>query len=365
MAVAHDAFSQPSGTQTGTFSWTHTPVGTPKGVLVFIDREDGSGDAVDAVTYGGVSLGEVTTANDSAGETSTASVWFKGSGLPTGAQTVQIVTHSGVWYAGSITVTASGDTATGTPVLLENDGTLSEQNVTDGSPGSNSVRYAGGFSGLNSPPSVGANSTSLASVDDGTTAHVICYETVAGQGSRPVGFSSGSSDDRAIIHIAVYDTAGGGTIPDYPPAQEGNWANTLSYRPRRKMSTGRGGSFMEYTDPSYTAPEDVTADRFAPLYDTVMRRHARRPEGGNVLVEVPVLADTVEHGWEFWMAQRQRRFKQANRNVYGTTVVPLSSISAVINDIGIRGDMEVWPKYYGKIGVRPKYKGASRTQGGA
>jgi hypothetical protein len=43
----------------------------------------------------------------------------------------------------SVAVTADCDTTTGTPVLLQADGTAAEQSVTDASPGTNSVRYAG------------------------------------------------------------------------------------------------------------------------------------------------------------------------------------------------------------------------------
>lgn len=130
-------------------------------------------------------------------------MFFLGTGVPTGAKTVQVTTTTGTFYAGAITVTCAGDTTTAGVVKLQEDGTLTEQNVDDGSPGSPSMRYAAGYSGLNSPPSVGANSTSLQSIDDGTQSVVICRETTAGQGSRPVGFSSATTDDRAIIHLAI------------------------------------------------------------------------------------------------------------------------------------------------------------------
>lgn len=206
MAVAHDAFSEPSGSQTGTFSWTHTPTGTPKGVWVEVDREDGSStDAITGVTYGGVSMTLIASAVDSAGEPSYTELYFLGASIPTGAQTVQVTTTAGIYYAGCATQTAGGDTEifASSVVKLEGDGTLAEQSVDDQSVGANSVRYAGGFSGLSSPPSVGANTTSLSSIDDGTSAHVLARETTAGAGARSVGFSDVTSDDRALLHWAV------------------------------------------------------------------------------------------------------------------------------------------------------------------
>ena len=140
-------------------------------------------------------------AQDNTGEPGNCHAWILGSGIPTGPQTVQVTTTAGTHYAGAVTVTSVGNTALISGTAVEGDGTLSEQNVNDGSPGSPSLRYAGGFSGLNSPPSVGANSTSLQSIDDGTVSVVICRETTAGQGSRPVGFSSATTDDRAFVHI--------------------------------------------------------------------------------------------------------------------------------------------------------------------
>lgn len=147
----------------------------------------------------------IATAQDTSGEKGLCKVYHLGSGVPTGARTVQVTTTDGSYLSGAVTVTSVGDTSVSDPVILQGDGTLSEQSVDDGSPGSPSLRYAGGFSGLSAPPSVGANSTSLVSIDDGAIAVVICRETTAGQGSRPVGFSSGSTDDRAFVHLAVVE----------------------------------------------------------------------------------------------------------------------------------------------------------------
>lgn len=142
-------------------------------------------------------------AQDAAGEPGLCKAYFLGASVPTGAQTVQVTTTTGEYNAGAITVTAVGDTAATGVVLLEGDGTLAEQSVDDGSPGAPSMRYAAGFTGLNTPPSVGSNSTSLMSRDNGTDGTVICRETTAGQGARSVGFSSASTDDRAFVHLAV------------------------------------------------------------------------------------------------------------------------------------------------------------------
>lgn len=222
MAVAHDAASEShtgitGSTSEGSFSWTHTPVGTPRGVLVFVISHGGSGaDIVSAVTYGGSALSIPTgaVAVDTTGEDGRTQAWFLGSSIPTGAQTVQVTrtNNASVVWACAITVTASGDTEVHTAgiVLLQEDGTLAEQNVTDGSPGTNSLRYAGLMSGLGNVPTPGANSTALHDLDVGARVNAVVRETTAGQGSRPVGWASASSDDRAAVHLAIRETGGGG-----------------------------------------------------------------------------------------------------------------------------------------------------------
>lgn len=175
-------------------------------MLVFVLRVDDDADAITGVTYGGTAMTAVTggLAVDSSGEQGNCKAYFLGSSVPTGAKTVAVTATAGTEHmAWAVTVTSVGDTDVTGVVLLQGDGTLAEQSVNDGSPGSPSLRYAAGFTGLSSPPSVGANSTLLENVDQGTLGVVLCRETNAGQGSRSVGFSSGTTDDRAFVHLAV------------------------------------------------------------------------------------------------------------------------------------------------------------------
>lgn len=219
MAVAHDAGSESHLAQNDvsvsedSFSWTHTPVGTPRGVLVFV-MTYADADYITSVTYGGSALAAVTggEAADTAGEPLRCTAFFLGSSIPTGAQTVLVTRTNNAtnMYAAAATVTASSDTAVHEAgiVLLQGDGALAEQNVDDGSPGSSSVRYAGIASGSTTTSVAGANSTSIAEVVPGAATHAkVVRETVAGQGSRPVGAVLAGSDDRAAVHLAIKETA--------------------------------------------------------------------------------------------------------------------------------------------------------------
>ena len=215
MAVAWDSQSEShTGTtgsvSEGSFSWTHTPSGTPAGILVFTFTNF-SIDIISGVTYGGVAMTAVSGgyAVDTATEPGDCKAWYLGSSIPTGAQTVTVTrtNNTTVAYAACHAVTASTNTEVYTPgiVLLQNNGTFAEQNVDDGSPGTNRLRFAGTQSGNSSQFIPGANSTwdTGATIDYGVRVCVTVRETTAGQGSRPVGFSYGTSDDRAAVHLAV------------------------------------------------------------------------------------------------------------------------------------------------------------------
>jgi len=219
VSVAHDAWSESHTGTTGStsqasYSWTHTPVGTPRGVLVFTTAQgtSGSTDPATAVTYGGVALAKVPggQAKDTATERGCVTAWFLGSGVPTGPQSVVVTrtNNTTVSYSTCMTVTAAADTEVPTaPVLFQENGTFTVRAVDDGSPGANSQRYAQGYSGGASVLVAGTGSTVLGSIDFGAYTETTVRETTPGQGSRNVGFSYATSDDRAAVHLAVSEVA--------------------------------------------------------------------------------------------------------------------------------------------------------------
>lgn len=215
MAVAHDAASESHTGTTGhsgsaSFNWQHTPVGTPRGVLVFVCQANNAGDDVTSVTYGSATLSAPPNANaaDTNGEMGRVRVFFAGASIPTGQQTVTVnrANNANVMYAICITVTAGQDTQAVGPVLIQEQGTFAVQAVDDGnSNGINSLRYACAFSGGSNVLAAGSGSTvtGMPSIDFGLYTITSCVESAAGQGSRNVGFSYGTSDDRAAVHIAI------------------------------------------------------------------------------------------------------------------------------------------------------------------
>lgn len=212
MTVAHDVAAEShTGTEGSTsetsFSWSHNPVGTPRGILVLIitlaDEDD-----ITTVTYDGTGLIQVSggEAIDTAGEPARCTAFFLGISVPTtdpATVVVNRVNNATEMYAVSITVTAGDDTEVEGVVLLQENGAYTEQSVDDGSTGIDSVRYAVGYYGRNSVPSIGANSTSLHTIDFGANTGSVARETTSGQGARLVGWTQGQSDDRAAVHLAV------------------------------------------------------------------------------------------------------------------------------------------------------------------
>lgn len=226
--VAHDGSSESHAGSTGSaseasFSWVHTPSGTLSGITVVTCDATSATHAGTAVDYGGVALTAVSggQASDTAGEPGSVKAWHLGSSIPTGAQTITVTrtNNANVMYAVAAGQTASSDTATHDAgvVLLQEDGTYAEQSVTDGSPGSNSWRYAAAFSGTDNIAVIvaGANSTLVQNIDFGNLGCAFVRENSAGQGGRSIGFNYvTTSDDRAVVHVAVKEVAtAGGDAP--------------------------------------------------------------------------------------------------------------------------------------------------------
>ncbi len=221
MAVAHSAASESHTGTTGStnqaaFSWTHTQTGTPQGVLVFVHTISAS-DFITSVTYGGTALTRVAgaVAIDATVEPGRTDMFFLGSGLASGNQTITVnrTNNATIMYASAATVTAGADVnVTGIQVEEDNQ-SLAPVAIDDGSSGIDSLRYAATYYGANSPAPAGTGSTLLTSIDLGSFGNSMVRETTAGQGARNVGFSA-ASDDVAAVYVAVREVTAWSTTGD-------------------------------------------------------------------------------------------------------------------------------------------------------
>ena len=218
MTTAFDAFSKLHTTTaaSGTLTGTHTPVGTPRGVLVLIHQSaggsGGDGDDVTSVKYGGVAMTRVATAADTAGETMRSYVYFLGTGISTGAQTVDVVysggTNTRILYC--TTITAAADTEVeDSEILQENQADPSMTLVT----GSGVNCFCAGIlaSGRSTHTNVtpGTDYTELDLTDVSSRAsHVERRTNNSTGGNVTLNWgTAGVSDDVAAVGVAIKESA--------------------------------------------------------------------------------------------------------------------------------------------------------------
>lgn len=205
MAIAHDA--------TGTFgatpdtaspmSWSHNPVGTPRGIIVLIVTNDTT-DTITSVTYDGVSMNRVRWQNVG-GENGSAYAYFLGVSVPTTDPATVTVNFTGSnnHMGCSISVTAADDTSIASSnsvssTSLANPSITLTTSVT-------TITYGALYSGTAGPTSTApdANHTDVQETDLGVeTASCIRRSATVAAGSPTVGWTV-AADDVAAVAIAV------------------------------------------------------------------------------------------------------------------------------------------------------------------
>lgn len=257
MSIAHDATSgSHTGTSssTGDFSWTHTPVGTPRGVLVLIVLNAEAIDEIAGVTYGGQAMTEVALSpllHATGSEDGTVYGYFLGSSVPAGAQTVQVTTSGSTRAktAQCMTMTAAKDTA------VDDTTTLESGAATDPAVSLDTTAEAAIYAALHSGASTAGvapdgNTTQLRETTfTGTFALSFARRTsnASGAGSFSVGWTS-SSDEQAVLGVAIREVF------------EATGSATASARPQATASGQKGASGSA----TGSAHPTVTASGFGP-----------------------------------------------------------------------------------------------------
>lgn len=209
MALAFDATSE-STSNTADFNWTHTPVGTPKGVVVFV-FEEGINDTINGVTYGGVAMTQVNSAQDSAGEPGRCFAYFLGSSIPTGAKTVAVdqTGSTDSKYGAAVTVTAATNTQLAGTGSAKVEGDTANPSVTITGISGASYGFGGLWSGQDAEASVTAGSgmTKRNSLDFGArTATIESSTNPNASGDLTIAFTV-ASEDVAMVGIAIEEIA--------------------------------------------------------------------------------------------------------------------------------------------------------------
>lgn len=207
MAIAFDAASHSTAAVANNFSWTHTPNGTPRGVLVFIAQNASGTDDVTGVTYGGTSMARVGRALHATGETSAVYIYFLGASVPTGAQTVSVTAGASLKDGHCVTVTAATNMYVLASDFTVSSDSLANPSVTLSLQGRNGFCAIVGHSGQNA---VGGttpltNWTSRDEYDWGQqTSLVYTYDTI-GTTDVSAGWTQ-AADDATMGAVAIRET---------------------------------------------------------------------------------------------------------------------------------------------------------------
>lgn len=234
MAVAFDAQSFQDATVIPAVSslftgFTHTPVATPRGVVVGIIQDVVETQFTYTITYGGVSVPIAPNngfAQDIAGEKGAAYLHFLGSGIPTGAQAVAITASGGVDNRSAFcaSITADADTQIVDSFKEEGDKTNPGNSVAFNLDiAGQKIAFGSLFSGLASPldatinPSTGVTKLlgtgGTPGTDWGARCGLVAYQTVANiPPNMQVSFTA-ANDDVAFSAIAIQEVGPSLVVP--------------------------------------------------------------------------------------------------------------------------------------------------------
>lgn len=215
MAIAYDAESSSSGT--GDLSWTHTPIGSPRGVIVLV-AQNNNPDQITAVTYGGTPMTRLISAVKTSGEDGRSYIYFLGGGITAGAQTVAVTT-SGLnnRVAAAISMTANADTEEETNNTFTSDSASSPIDVVL-SIGAGVETYCMGtaFCGRGNLGGFapGTNYTNSSELDFGTSCGSNIRRTSnATGGDETVQWTATASDDWVCAVVAIKESVATIQIP--------------------------------------------------------------------------------------------------------------------------------------------------------
>lgn len=219
MAVAFDVATTSLRTDTSDpYNWTHTPSGTPRGIVVAVSHQIDSA-YITGITYGGVAMSQIGLSKDLGGEPGRVWLWFLGSGIPTGAQTVSADLSSGVAtdiLFVSISLTATGDTE----VIDSEDANPAGTNIANPQAtlsyaGRTSIAFSALHSGLPNVTDAAllTGMTAVASQDWGVAITRIDRQTTPGTSDFTIGYTS-ASDDVGMFAAAITQVVGGGSPQD-------------------------------------------------------------------------------------------------------------------------------------------------------
>lgn len=202
---------------------SHNPLGTARAVVVALSHHSTAVDSITSVSYGTTAMSRVTSAQNASGGVSRSYLYFLGTSIPSGTQTVSVKRSNSTtsmrltvmtWTADSDTtvlasaITASGlganpfvDFASSTTTMVGVGVILSARNAT-----SDLVEFS--------------TLTRADSYDFGADVGVVSYQTVPHRSAFSFGYTA-SADDFALSALVFSQTtadAAGGSVVTYTQA---------------------------------------------------------------------------------------------------------------------------------------------------
>jgi len=181
-----------------TTNWTHTPAGTPRAVVGLVPQGT-STDTVTSMSYGGVAMARIRRQARAGAEAGDVYTYFLGSGIPTGAQTVSIVTTgTAPKWPQVVTFTAATDCEVNVETGADA-GTIANPSIAITPTDQAGVCYVC-MCGLNTPVDTPEAGTTRASFRDlGTVSGHQGYKVVSA-GATTIGWTSAIEE---ICHAAI------------------------------------------------------------------------------------------------------------------------------------------------------------------
>jgi len=217
MTIAVDA-TRTESVRTATtdpYTFNYTPTSTPRGIVVCAIHSDSSTDHIVSMTYGGVAMARAITAADTATEAGRADIWWLGTGVPAGTQTVSVdlssATTDDIQFVVFGLTTAAVDVAlVDTDLVQEN---TSNPSRTMNYGGRTCVTISAFYFGGSAAPTPNANMTNLHTHD--FTAQFGSVDMQTTPGSTDFVCSYTANDDTALAIASFSEVLPAAAKPVY------------------------------------------------------------------------------------------------------------------------------------------------------
>jgi hypothetical protein len=231
MTITVDAITTASGpvrattiTAGETVTFSHAGAGSGvKGALVAIMHGGSVTDHVPtSVTYGGVLMTRIRWTDSIGSEPGATAIWFLGSGVPQGTQTVGYTVPAGTTddiHSPCVTLLADSDLESIYDIGIASTSTTapSRTMVNTAKTGTSCMAFAALYSSLNSPSFVeNGNCTRISAADLGSFSSVFFRQTTAQTGTASFAIGGTCADSQATlttVSIAEISLGGGSAIP--------------------------------------------------------------------------------------------------------------------------------------------------------